>query len=95
MSSKVQLKNRDLTPKANVLHCCTPQQAGGGWHFPLLAHHGGEAYPWGEFDFGPYLVDGQQGGGIHGGGSAKPKVLLLAKPLDPQYYFAPFSKEAK
>ena len=29
----------------------------------------GVAYPWGFFDFGPYLVDGQQGGGgIHGGG---------------------------
>ncbi len=54
----------------------------------------GVAYPWG-VDFGPYLVEGWQGGGIYGGGSAKPKVLLLAKPLALQYYFAPFSKAAK
>ncbi len=54
--------------------------------------HRGVAYPWGGgFDFGPYLVEGWQGGGIHGGGgSAKPKVLLLAKPLELQYYLAPF-----
>ena len=30
-----------------------------------------------------------------GGGLPKPKVTLLAKPLELQYYFAPFSKAAK
>ncbi len=53
-----------------------------------MVHHGG-------FDFGPYLVDDLQGGGFHGRGKAKPKVSLLAKPLELQCYFAPFSKAAK
>ncbi len=77
---------RDLAPKANVLCCC---------HHRHTPHRGGVVYPWGGVDFGPYLVEGWQGGGIYGGGSAKPKVLLLAKPLELQYYFAPFSKAAK
>ncbi len=56
----------------------------GGWHIPRGV------------DFGPYLVEGQYGGVVSmGGGSAKPKVLLLTKPLELQYYFAPFSKTAK
>ena len=55
----------------------------------------GVAYPWGEFDFGPYLVDGQRGG-IHGWGElAKPKVLLSLNHSLLRYYFAPFSKAAK
>ncbi len=43
-------------------------------------------------DFGPYLVDGWQGGGIHGGGGAKPKVLSSLNHSLLQYYFAPYSK---
>ncbi len=54
----------------------------GRWHFPW----GGVAYPWG-VDFGPYLVDGRWG--------AASKVSFLVKPLELQYYFAPFSKAAK
>ncbi len=46
--------------------------------------HGGWCFPWGVFHFGPYLVDGRQGVASMGGGSAKPKVLLLAKPLELQ-----------
>ncbi len=63
----------------------------GGWHFLW----GGWYFSWGGVDFGPYLVEGQQGGVASMGGSAKPKVLLLATPLELQYYFAPFSKAAK
>ncbi len=41
------------------------------------------------FDFGPYLVEGRQGGvASMGEESPKPKVLLLTKPLELQYYFA-------
>ena len=70
-----KLITRDLAPKANVLRCPTPQWVGlcfpwgwhfpcGGWHFPCTGtFHGGWHFPWGGgFDFGPYLVDGQQGG---------------------------------
>ncbi len=54
----------------------------GGWRIMGVAHFMGVAYPWG-IDFGPFLVDGQLGCGIHGGGG-KPKVSLLAKPLEIQ-----------
>ena len=56
----------------------------GGWYFTW-----GVAYPWEVFHFGPCLVDGQWGEG------KPPKVLLLAIPLELQYYFAPFSKAAR
>ena len=45
-------------------------------------------------DFGPYLVDGWQGG-WHPCGEGEAKVSLLEKPLLLQYYFARFSKAAK
>ncbi len=52
----------------------------GGWHVP------------GWFDFGPYLVDGWQGvASIQG----KAKVSSSLKPLELQYYVAPFFKAAK
>ena len=46
----------------------------------------------GGVDFGPYLVDGWWGVAFMGGGGVppKPKVSLLAKPLELQKYFAPF-----
>ena len=58
----------------------------GGWHVR------GVAYPWG-VDFGPYLVDSQQGGDIYGGGKAQ--VLSLVKHCLLQYYIAPFWKATK
>ena len=70
-------------------------EGGGTFHGGGVVLSMGVAYPCpGGFDFGPYMVNGRQGGGIHGG-SAKPKVLLLTKLLELQYYFAPFSKAAK
>ena len=53
--------------------------------------HGEVAYPWGGVDFGPHLVDGQQGVTSMAGGN-KAKVSLLAKPLQLQYYLTLFSK---
>ena len=55
---------RDLAPKANVLRCHhrhTPQ-----WGGVALSMGGGISL--GGVDFGPYLVEGWQGGGIYGGG---------------------------
>ena len=66
----------------------------GGWHISV----GGGTFHGGGFDFGPYLVDGCQvggGGHNHGGWQAKPKVLLLVKPLELQHYLTTFSKAAK
>ena len=60
---------------------------GGGTFHREVTHQWGVAYPWG-VDFGPNLVDGWQGGWHPGGGSAKPKFSLLAKPLELQYYCA-------
>ncbi len=60
----------------------------GGWHIP-----GGGCltlvFTW--------LIANGGGGMIHweGSGGGKAKVLLLPKPLELQYYFAPFSKAAK
>ncbi len=84
---------RDLAPKANVLrghHRHRPQWKE-GWHFPW----GGVAYPWGGWLWSLLGWRPAVGVASMGGGSAKPKVLLLAKPLELQYYFAPFSKAAK
>ncbi len=49
----------------------------------IAVHYGWVAYPWGlGVDFGPYLVRGHQGGLAFVGGGGKPKVSLLAKPLE-------------
>ncbi len=62
--------------------------------------HAGWYIPWGGVDFGlcPYLVDGWLGVAFMGGGGGvkcKAKVSLLAKALELQDYFAPFSPAAK
>ena len=49
----------------------------------IAVYYGWVAYPWGlGVDFGPYLVGGHQGGLAFVGGGGKPKVSLLAKPLE-------------
>ena len=64
---------------AAASHCHTPRGAGEG-----VAHSmGGGVWLWSLFGWWP-------AGGWHlwGGGPPKPKVSLLAKPLELQYYFA-------
>ncbi len=68
---------------------------GGGTWAGLTCSVGGSGTSVGSgFDFGPNLVDDQWGGGgIHVGAGVK--VLLLVKPWELQFYFAPLSKAAK
>ncbi len=64
-------KNRDLAPKAKVLHRHRHAPHGGvahqwrGWHisWDVALSMGGESLGGGGFDFGPYLVGGWGGGG--------------------------------
>ena len=62
-----------------------------GWDVSgeLTAHQWVVAYPWRAVDFGPYLVDGWQGGVASFRGKAKVSLLV---PMELQHYFAPFSK---
>ena len=58
------------------------------------AHQGWHGISLGGFDFGPDLVDGWQQGGVWQlWGQGKPKVSLLVKPLELQYYFVPFQNQ--
>ncbi len=82
---------RDLAPKAKVLRCRHPHPHGGEQG---VAHHGGVAHfigrwpmPGGGVNFGPYLVDDQQGGGIYGGinhrsGEAEPCASILLRAFE-------------
>ncbi len=69
-SHSLDKKPGDLALKAEVLRwpaTTMHYRIGVGWHVQGVALSiGGVAYPWGRFNFSPYLVDG---GGIHGGGS--------------------------
>ncbi len=52
---------------------------------------GGVAYPWGGLTLVlTWLMASRAGGNAIYGGKAK--ILLFMKPLELQYYFAPFSK---
>ena len=91
-----------MAPKAKVFAAAIPMHcAREGVASPSrVVHHGGGMSVvgrWhisGGFEFGPYLVDDWQCGvaSIWGGG-VKPKVSLLAKPVELQYYFAPFQRQ--
>ena len=85
-------ENKNLAPKAKVLRCRRRHalRGGGRWHVRgggASVGGGGWNTP-GGFDFGPSLVDGRQGGVASMEGWGEPKVSLVAKPLELQYYFA-------
>ncbi len=94
-------KNKRFGSKAKVLRCHHR-------HTLHVRRVGGVACQWGMVHHGGWLISWwggiSLGGGLTlvltwlmtgGGGWGKPKVVLLAKPLELQYYFAPFSNSAK